>query len=727
VSSGFTNPHGLVGLPAYRKRLGILALAVSMISACTTGTRPPAPPSGEPARVPYGAVNLDLGAFSAGVDFGTDLANAVNSRFKGELDRDASGRPVFRVLALSGGGSRGAYGAGVLVGWTAAGTRPQFDVVTGISTGALMATFAFLGSEYDHVLRGYTEVANDDVFVTRNAPSGVFSDALRDTAPLRELIATDIDARLLEAVAREHATGRRLFVGTTNLDSGRFTLWDLGALAASDRPDKLDRYRDVLLASASFPMLFPPVYIPVVVDGETRWQMHVDGSARANVFATTFMLDLDDALQRSDFVAADVHKELWVIHNGQPVEHRNQPVRPRVTAIAEAAINSLLEVTTRSGLADLYVMAMLNGFDFAYTAIPAGVALGPSPLEFDRDEMGRVFALGFEAGRSKDAWQVQLSPTEPFELMQILDPTVVRAAGGRYPVIPHRPPRWMAVGPPLPRRVSLTLCTARPYGNYHRIGVALRERLARFNVVVELVPTAGSQENLRRLRDGSCDAGIAQHDAYFLEAHAVGEGTGTLRVRRPRFLFEEFVHVLCNRSTGARRLGDLLERPEQHQILVGEPDSGSAVTWEVFKRLDPAYEALPTEAIGTDAAIDLVARDEIPACLLYVASLDTPLMRRAGGMAASLRLVALDNRRLNNVRISGERVYQFDRFPTGAYPGLQGAGLPTVTVGSSILIDSSWAERHLDGFRLLRHAVGDARRDFDRGLTSPVNNRRTSR
>ena len=101
-----------------------------------------------------------------------------------------------------------------------------------------------------------------------------------------------------------------------------------------------------------------------------------------------------------------------------------------------------------------------------------------------------------------------------------------------------------------------------------------------------------------------------------------------MRVRRPRYLFDEFVHVVCNRSSGVRRLSDLLREPDRHRLLIGEPHSGSTVTWEVFKQLDPGYETVPTEALGGDAALDQMARNEGPACLLYVASLDTPFMRR---------------------------------------------------------------------------------------------------
>ena len=704
-------------------RFGAITAVTILLSACAVATRPAAPTPGEPARVPEGAINLGSDSASTGVAFGRSLSNALNSRFTGELERDQSGRAVFRVLALSGGGSRGAYGAGVLVGWSAAGSRPEFDVVTGISTGALVATFAFLGPEYDDNLRGFTDISNEDIFVPRNPTSALFSDALRDTAPLRALIARDIDASTLEAIAQQHAAGRRLFVGTTNLDAGTFTMWDLGGLASSDRSDKLERYRDVVLASASFPMLFPPVYIPVEEDGETRWQMHVDGSVRANVFASTFMLDLDDALERSDLGHENVRGELWVIHNGQPPSDLNEPIPPRVTAIAEAAINNLLEVTTRSGIAELYTMSMLSGFQFAYTSIPTDVTLGPSPLEFDREEMGRIFQVGFEAGRSGDAWQSQPPPSEPFELLQILDPVVVRSAGDRYPDVPHRPPRWMRVSPPVSKRVDLVLCTGGPSGNYHQIGKDVAQRLAPANVSVELRMTAGSLENLDRIRDGSCDAGIAQHDAYFLEMYGDSKGPDRLRVSRPRYLFDDFVHVVCNRSSGVRRMSDLLQEPDRHRLLIGEPRSGSRATWNVFKRLDPGYEAVPTEAIGGDAALDLVARNEAPACLFYVASLETPFMRRIDELADRLQLVRLGDPDLNNARIAGEKIYRFDRFPEGTYPRLQAMlerpDMRTLTVGSSMIVAESWAERHPQGYRLLQHAVANARRAFARRISIP--------
>jgi hypothetical protein len=205
--------------------------------------------------------------------------------------RTPDGRPRLALLALSGGGARGAFGAGLLTGWTRSGTRPRFAAVTGISTGALMGTFAFLGPQYDGELeRFYTATTDADIFADRGV-SGLLRDAVKDSGPLKRLIERTMDERILDAVAGEHHRGRRFLVGTTNLDSARLVVWDMGAIAASGRPDRQQRFRDVLLASASVPMVFPPVYFPVEWEGKTYWQMHVDGGAAVIVFLSGFVID----------------------------------------------------------------------------------------------------------------------------------------------------------------------------------------------------------------------------------------------------------------------------------------------------------------------------------------------------------------------------------------------------------------------------------------------------
>ena len=205
------------------------------------------------------------------------------------VDTDQDGVPNISVLGLSGGGSNGAFAAGLLSGWTESGDRPEFKVVTGVSTGALIATFAFLGPEYDDALgQLYTTITDDQIFRRRGPLSVLFDDSLRSTSPLRETVARWISPAVLERVAAEHRKGRRLYVATTNLDGNRLVAWDLGEIAASNRADRLQRYHDVLIASSAVPVAFPPVYFPVTVDETQYFQMHVDGGASANIFLCGF-------------------------------------------------------------------------------------------------------------------------------------------------------------------------------------------------------------------------------------------------------------------------------------------------------------------------------------------------------------------------------------------------------------------------------------------------------
>ena len=694
----------------------VISIAI-LLSACSATTRPPEPPRGSPHRVPDGAIALRQNEVASDISLGHTLSHALDHRFTGDLERDASGRPVFRVLAISGGGSRGAFGAGVLEGWTARGTRPDFEVVTGISTGAIIATFAYLGSEYDDRLELYTRVTNDDIYIDRSPLAALNSDALRDTTPLRELLARKIDAKVLKAVARAHVEeGRRLFIGTTNLDSDTFTMWDMGAIAASNRPDKLDRYLDIVLASASFPMLFPPVYIPVEVQGETYWQMHVDGSVRAAVFASTFMLDLDDAIERWGFGADDVRGEMWVIHNGQPSNGVNEPIVPRVTAIAEASFNALLEASNINSLSALYTLAMVNGFEFSYTSIPLDFELGPHPLDFDQTEMSKLFRLGHDAGKSGAAWRSQPPPSEAFELLQIIDPSLIRFTERDFPEIPRRPPRWMRAYAPLEENTELSLCAGQMGTSYHTISEEIRRRLESYKLAVRLVPTPGSVENLRRLREGSCDAALAQHDAYFMQLIEESKRAERLEVLRPKYVFDEFVFLVCHRESGVRRVEDLRNRSERHRLLVGEPGSGSLVTWKAFTLLNPDYQAIPVQAIGNREALEIVSGDDPSVCVLHTSTLNSRFLQALEDVGDSLRLVAVDDWDFNDAAFAGERVYAHGGVPAGTYPnlqaGLDGPSLRTVTVGTSMFVAKRWAQQHPQGYRLLLNAVSQTRSDL---------------
>jgi predicted patatin/cPLA2 family phospholipase len=217
------------------------------------------------------------------------------------LEREEAARPGQRgvklppvnYLAVSGGGDNGAFGAGLMNGWTETGTRPEFKMVTGVSTGALIAPFAFLGSDYDATLREvYTTMTPEKVYRARGFSAALFDDAMADTTPLSQVIAGYADQKMFDAIAREYQKGRLLLIGTTNLDAQRPVIWNIGALATSGHPGALDLFRKILRASAAIPGAFQPVLIDVEIDGRKYQEMHVDGGAIAQLFLYPASIDL---------------------------------------------------------------------------------------------------------------------------------------------------------------------------------------------------------------------------------------------------------------------------------------------------------------------------------------------------------------------------------------------------------------------------------------------------
>jgi predicted acylesterase/phospholipase RssA len=263
-------------------RLAVLALA--LLAACTPP--PPRDPDAAPVER-YRAAEVpgfpDVRAFYDGTyrPGRAELAAFIEARRAARLDPDR-----FTILALSGGGADGAYGAGFLKGWTEHGSRPVFDVVTGVSTGALIAPFAFLGSDYDGELEAfYTGVSTDSVLTFTLFRAVFGGSAVADTEPLRQILMATVNTDLTARIAAEHRKGRRLLVATTNIDSQRPVIWDLGAIAATGRPDAPALIRKVVLASASIPGAFPPVLFPVEANGEAFQEVHVDGGVTLSIFA----------------------------------------------------------------------------------------------------------------------------------------------------------------------------------------------------------------------------------------------------------------------------------------------------------------------------------------------------------------------------------------------------------------------------------------------------------
>lgn len=322
-----------------------------------------------------------------------------------------------RVLVLSGGGMYGAYTVGVLNGWTTIGTRPEFDVVTGISIGALIANYAFLGPTYDRqMVASFTNITTGDVYRKRLAPAGLLSDAVASSAPLKKMIENQVDDIVLAAVAQAHLAGRRLYVGTTNIDTRRLVIWDMGAIATSGRPDAKELYRKVLLASASPPGFLPPVPIEVEINGRRSTELHVDGGATTGLFLEASSLKIRrEALKagRQPLLGSDA----YVIVAGKLYVDPSCNDR-RALKLAESALRSLIYSQTRSELSRIYALCQASGMGFHLTSIPEDLPVEGDIMSFNPVELRRLYDSGHAAITSNRAWRDTPPGGEPQEQIQ---------------------------------------------------------------------------------------------------------------------------------------------------------------------------------------------------------------------------------------------------------------------------------------------------------------------
>jgi len=354
----------------------------------------------------------------APVESGLTREVAAEFRRRSEGQHPPGARP-YTVLALSGGGLYGSFGVGLLNGWTESGTRPEFDVVTGISTGALMATYAYLGPAYDGALReNLLGIERADILRRRSIVRIPFADAIFTSRPLARKIEQAVTPQLLAEVAQAHAAGRRLYIGTTNIDSRRLVIWDMGAIASRGTPEAAKLYRDVVLASSSIPGAFPPVRIKVEVDGRRYEELHVDGGASDEVIFRAFMVgDLNRRLGAPG-AQAPPGSVLYVVTNGK-LYAESKCIRPRITDALGAASRSVLYAKARDELYRIYLNCLETGMDFRLVAVPQEVhvaasgTLGPSPAD-----QARLYQVGARFGAhpgSGEGWRDVPPGTDPAE------------------------------------------------------------------------------------------------------------------------------------------------------------------------------------------------------------------------------------------------------------------------------------------------------------------------
>ncbi|WP_456781915.1 MULTISPECIES: patatin-like phospholipase family protein [unclassified Bradyrhizobium] len=322
-------------------------------------------------------------------------ADEPASKFKFEKRSVA---PITSYLALSGGGADGAYGVGVLNGWTAAGNRPAFSVVSGVSTGGLIAPFAFLGPRYDDTLKEvYTSGIAESLLQDPSLMRVLFGSGLFGNKRLRELVARYVGPDILSEVARENAKGRKLLIVTTDLDTQRTVIWDMGRISAVGTPEALQLFRDVMAASASIPLVFPPIMIDAEGQGRRFQEMHVDGGVTAPV------LTLPDALLfRERGWPANSRMNIYILVN-KKLEGNFELVSNSTIEVASRSISAITQAQTRSVILSTYDFARRNRLGFHLSYIERDYP-APESQGFDTAYMRALYQYGYDKAAAGQAW-----------------------------------------------------------------------------------------------------------------------------------------------------------------------------------------------------------------------------------------------------------------------------------------------------------------------------------
>jgi predicted acylesterase/phospholipase RssA len=390
--------------------LFFLAGFLLLISGCSTLPRTPVPVdkvfdakiAGMPGVRAWGGI--------LSPNFQADFLASHYQEAEGQFPRDEEGRPQYDGLALSGGGATGAFGAGYLYGWTRTGERPDFKIVSGISTGSLIAPFAFLGSDYDEQLKAvFTSVDTESIMERLSLFAILFkSESLASTGPLKKLIDKNFDEIFIRKVAERHNHGYRLYIGTHHMDAQRLVVWNMGLIANSDHPDAPELFRKVVLASASIPIVFPPVYINSELDGQTYDEMHVDGGVSVQVFFYGGTFDINAAVRTAlgdETIAPKRKGELYIIRNGQ-ISSTPQVIQRKLADISSRSIDSMIKTAAIGDLYRIKAFAERDGIDFHFVDVPADYVAG-SEEPFDQAEMNRLFEIGHQLGVSGTAWRTE--------------------------------------------------------------------------------------------------------------------------------------------------------------------------------------------------------------------------------------------------------------------------------------------------------------------------------
>jgi hypothetical protein len=389
------------------KLLSLLFLLVLLLGC----GRKPAPPVEAFNLHPWGSLDLNISSNAEPFSIKASLGSALLKKYK---TRNAEDKPEFNILAISGGGSHGAYGIGLINGWKHKGDIPKFDVVTGISTGSIISSFIFLGGEYtQHISELYTSINTEDIY-HYNFFKIFGGSSVTSTAPFKDMLQKEISEELLQKVALEYAKGRRLYIGTTNIDAGRFTVWDMGAIAASNNPRKLQLYRDIIYASSSMPGIFDPQYFEIKYKNSTYYQVHVDGSMYAHVFMIGLLENWRDILHIDSQQENIFNVNLYVVGNRKyRFKNTKKPLSNdySATILVQVATHAVDMLFDRS-LYRLYKACEDKNFNFYYKGIDDTVRLDTYSHQFIPEDMNHLYAIGYEEAIKGIPWKREILEDE---------------------------------------------------------------------------------------------------------------------------------------------------------------------------------------------------------------------------------------------------------------------------------------------------------------------------
>jgi hypothetical protein len=380
----------------------LAACAALLLAACGILPRNAVPPNLMGTAAIPGMADIRAPAGRANPAMTSDLVGSFAQESPSQFPPGPDGSVHYAHLALSGGGPNGAFGAGFLNGWTKTGQRPTFKIVTGVSTGALIAPFALLGPRYDGALRDfYTTTASRNIFrLLSIVPQLLGGESLAETGPLRALIAQHVDAAFLAEIADAHRRGQRLYVATVDLDSQRLIVWNMGLVATSGHPEALELFRSILLASSSVPVAFPPVFFKVEADGRLYDEMHVDGSVGAFVFYSGGVWSF--AAARDAAGKARGSEDIFVIHNGQLLPNPQATSRS-LRSIAVRVFDSAGKAAVVGDLFRIYSVSVREGSGYHWTTIPNGVEITGDEI-FDPAKMQELYDLGYRTALEGPRW-----------------------------------------------------------------------------------------------------------------------------------------------------------------------------------------------------------------------------------------------------------------------------------------------------------------------------------